>query len=149
MPRRSTNLFFPLFLIYFLAGCSALLSPPRTSWPLRQDGHFMHVGAFLQVSGTARAPEGMTTETQRRAESRDLAIVDAWDRLREYLYDLPLSGYGNVRIRAKEEPAYAKKIETMIYSMQVVETRFSSGVAAVVLRIKKDTLNSVLETDFR
>jgi len=109
----------------------------------------MHVGAFLQVSGTAREPAGLPTETQRRAESRDKALIDAWQRLLAYIHNLPVPGYGYVRVRAQEEPEFAKRLESLVYSSQVVETRYSGDVAAVVIRIGKSRINQLLNSDFR
>lgn len=126
-----------------------MLKPARPHWPRINDGHFMHVGAFLQVSGTARAPEGLPTETQRRAESRDKALVDAWQRLLSYIHNLPLPGFGYVKVRAQEDPAFAKRLETLVYSSQVVETRYSGDLAAVVIRVAKSDINKVLNSDFR
>ena len=126
-----------------------MLNPARPRWPRINDGHFMHVGAFLQVSGTARAPEGLPTETQRRAESRDQAMVDAWQRLLAYIHNLPVAGYGYVKVRAQEEPEFSKRLEKLVYSSQVVETRYSGDVAAVVIRIGKSQINQLLNSDFR
>lgn len=126
-----------------------MLQPARPHWPHGLDGYFMHVGAFLQVTGTARQPADSTSKTQGRAQSRDQAIVDAWERLREYILSLPLPGYGHVRVKAQEEPGFAKRLDTLVYSSQIVETRYSGGVAAVVVRIEKSRINQLLETDFQ
>jgi hypothetical protein len=109
----------------------------------------MHVGAFLQVTGTAKERSEEKSEAKRRADSKDDAIRDAWARLLDYIQALPLPGYGFVKTRAEEEPEFGKKIEAFVYAAPVVETRRSGGAVAVVIRVEKSRINQILETHFQ
>ena len=132
-----------------MTSCRAAFEPARPKWPAAPDGFFMHVGAFLQVTGTGKAPDSVSSPSQRITEARERATVDAWDRLREYLYSIPLAGYGYVRVRAKEEPAFAQALDRFVYAAEVVDSRRDGEYAAVVIRVPKSGINEVLETDFR
>ncbi len=143
MRPRLALLILPLFSVLFGFGCKAAFQPARQSWPRLPNGYFMHVGAFLQVTGTGKSATGS------KEESREKAIVDAWDRLLGYIERLPLPGYGYVKVKAKENPEFAKQLREFVYTAQVVETRRSGTVTAVVIRIGKSQINQFLETDFK
>ncbi len=130
-----------LFSIFFMTSCATVFAPPAHHWPPAPDGYFMHVGSFLQVTGTGKS--------SNRAEGRDKAIVDAWDRLLKYIHHLPLSGYGYVKVKAAEDPYFADRLEKFVYSAKVIETQYSGDTAAVVIRIGKTQINNILETQFQ
>lgn len=149
MSVRSGLAISALFSIFFLVSCRAAFAPARPRWPPTADGFFMHVGAFLQVTGTAKERSEEKSQSKRRAESRDDAIRDAWARLLDYIHGLPLAGYGFVKTRAEEEPEFGEKIEAFVYAAPVVETRRSGGAVAVVIRVEKSRINQILETHFQ
>ncbi|MBI3297094.1 MAG: hypothetical protein HYZ75_02950 [Elusimicrobia bacterium] len=132
-----------------LFGCAAAFAPARPAWPSLPDGHFMHVGDFLQVTGTGRAAKPSRNETQERSEARDAALLDAWTRLKSYVDALPLEGGGSVYGAARNDAALAKGMERLIYAAQIVTTRYDGPVAAVVVRVDKVALNRLLGTDFK
>lgn len=143
MHRRVKSAICYLIPIFFLTSCQTILSPPAEFWPAAPNGHFMHVGAFLQVTGTAKAASGS------REESREKAIIDAWDRLLSYIHRLPLAGYGYVKVKADENPDFKKRLVEFAYTAAVVETQYSGKTAAVVIRMNKNKINAVLETNFQ
>ncbi|MBI2362044.1 MAG: hypothetical protein HYV15_01490 [Elusimicrobia bacterium] len=132
-----------------LLGCAAAFAPARPAWPVLPDGHFMHVGGFLQVTGTGRPARPAANETQARSEARDAALLDAWGRLRAYLDALPLSGGGSVGGAAQDDADLAKTLERLVFAAQIVSTAWDGPTAAVVVRIDKSAVNAALRTEFR
>ncbi|MBI5597142.1 MAG: hypothetical protein HY928_13700 [Elusimicrobia bacterium] len=132
-----------------LLGCASVFAPARPAWPAFPDGHFMHVGGYLQVTGTGRPARPTANETQARSEARDAALLDAWDRLRGYLGTLPLEGGGSVGGAAQDDAALAKTLERLVFAAQIVSTAWDGPTAAVVVRIDKAGINSALGTEFR
>lgn len=140
----------PLLLVLAsLTACQAAFAPLRPRWPALPDGHFMHVGQFLQVTGTGRPAKPTLSQTQERSEARDAALVDAWGRLKAYLEALPYDGAGSVGAAAQENAALAQSLEQAIFKAEIVETRYDGSTAAVVVRVDKDALNRLLGTEFR
>lgn len=136
-------------LVVSMASCRAAFSPARPYWPALPDGHFMHVGQFLQVTGIGRPAKPTLSQTQERSEARDAALVDAWSRLKSYLEALPFDETKSVRTAAKDDPALGQALEQAIYKSEVVSTRYDGSTAAVVVRVDKDALNRILGTEFR
>lgn len=132
-----------------LAACRAAFAPARPRWPAFPDGHFMHVGQFIQVTGIGRPAKKALSQTQERSEARDAALVDAWGRLKAYLESLPHESAGSVGRAARADGALAKGLEGAIYKAEVVSTRYDGSTAAVVVRVDKEVLNGVLGTEFR
>lgn len=136
-------------LVLSLAACQAAFAPARPRWPAFPDGHFMHVGQFLQVTGIGRPAKQALSQTQERAEARDAALVDAWGRLKAYLESLPHEAAGSVGRASREDKAFAERLEQAIYKAEVVSTRFDGSTAAVVVRVDKEGLNRILGMEFR
>lgn len=132
-----------------LLGCAAAFAPARPSWPALPDGHFMHVGEFLQVTGTGRPARPTANETQARSEARDAALLDAWGRLRAYLDALPMEGGGTAGGAAGGNTTLAKSLERLVFAAQVVSTTWDGPTAAVVVRIDKAAINAALGTEFK
>ncbi|HBL18267.1 MAG: hypothetical protein A2X36_10425 [Elusimicrobia bacterium GWA2_69_24] len=146
--RFAARAVLPL-LALLAAGCVEAFRIPAPSWPPLPDGHFMHVGTFLQVSGTAKLPPGMTGETQRRAEGRDAAIMDAWERLQRYLESLPLPEGGTVGERCAASGPLQTSLVNLVRSSELVSTEFAGDRVAAVLRLDKTRINRFLGTQFR
>ena len=138
-----------LALALCLTACRAAFSPARPYWPAFPDGHFMHVGQFLQVTGIGRPLKPTLSQTQERSEARDVALVDAWGRLTSYLEALPFDETRRVKGAARDNPALADAIQQAIYKAEVVSTRYDGSTAAVVVRVDKQALNKLLGTEFR
>ena len=138
-----------LVLAAGLAACRAAFAPARPNWPAFPDGHFMHVGQFLQVTGIGRPKKTALNQTQERSEARDAALVDAWGRLKSYIEALPYELSGTVGAAARSHKLLSKRIEAAIYKAEVVSTRYDGSTAAVVVRVDKLELNRVLGTEFR
>lgn len=142
----------PLFALAFAAlGCQAVLAPPRASWPELNDGHFMNVGAFLQVTGTGKASGPISSETQERSLARDAALLDAWARLTRYLEALPHPPpHGRVGARARADAAYQASVERLARSATIVSTDWDKdGRAIVILRLLRASVNPALETELK
>ena len=135
--------------VFGLAACQAAFAPARPHWPALPDGHFMHVGQFLQVTGTGRPAKPTLSQTQERSEARDAALVDAWGRLKAYVEALPFDETKSVRAAARDNAALAQALEQAVYKAEVVSTRYDGSTAAVVVRVDKNELNRVLGTEFR
>lgn len=136
-------------LVGTLTACQAAFAPARPRWPAFPDGHFMHVGQFIQVTGIGRPSKPALSQTQERSEARDAALVDAWARLKAYLESLPAEDGGSVARAARADAALAKGLESAIYKAEVVSTRYEGSTAAVVVRVDKAVLNRVLGMEFR
>ncbi len=110
----------------------------------------MHVGTFLQVSGTAAPDRRTSSVTQRMALSRDEALADARGRLRRYLAALPLGGGMTAGLRMKKSKGLRRSVEQMIRSAAVVSTEWGDdGTAVVLIRVDKRRINQLLGTQFR
>jgi hypothetical protein len=136
-------------VVLALTACQAAFAPARPRWPAFPDGHFMHVGQFLQVTGIGRPAKQALSQTQERAEARDAALVDAWGRLKAYLESLPHDGAGSVGRASREDKAFAERLEQAIYKAEVVSTRYDGSTAAVVVRVDKQALIRILGMEFR
>ncbi|MDE2290508.1 MAG: hypothetical protein KGL53_00385 [Elusimicrobia bacterium] len=130
-------------------GCAAAFAPARPPWPPFPNGQFMHVGEFLQVSGVGQPKKATLTQTQARSEARDAAILDAWTRLKGYIGSLPLPDGSHVSDAEQADPALAKSVETLVYSATIVSTQWADPQAAVVVRLRKSSINRLLGTDFK
>jgi len=108
----------------------------------------MHVGAFLQVSGTGRARGKITSDAQRMSLSRDTALLDAWRRLRSYLEGLPLSDGSTVGQQAAGSKEYESGLDSLVHSAEIASSRFDADMAAVVLRLPKGRVNAALGTEY-
>ncbi|MEE8425101.1 MAG: hypothetical protein V3S11_04700 [Elusimicrobiota bacterium] len=137
-------------LAAFLLGCQAAFGPARPSWPPLPRGHFMHVGTFLQVSGTAAPDPKTSSVTQQIALSRDEALADARRRLRRYIAALPLGGGMTAGLRMKKSKEFRRSVEQMIRSAAIVSTEWDDdGTAVVLIRVDKRRINKILGAQFR
>lgn len=134
--------------LVFLAACASVLAPAKPRWPPFPDSNFMHVGAFLQVSGTGRAQGKTTSDSQRMSLSRDEALLDAWQRLRSYLGLLTLVDGSSAKERAAASKEFKSGLDSLVYSAEIASTKFDAGTAAVVLRLPKERVNAALGTEY-
>ncbi len=109
----------------------------------------MTVGSHLQVTGTGTPPNPTTSETQRRSESRDAALRDAWSRLRGYIESLSLESGETLGNRSRHSPRLRRKIGDLVRSADRVSATFDGNRATVAIRINKDRINKVLGTKYR
>ncbi|MFH1725071.1 MAG: hypothetical protein ABII00_10685 [Elusimicrobiota bacterium] len=130
-------------------GCSAMFQTVQPRWPALPDAHFMHVGDYLQVTGTGTAAKPVSSETQRRSESRDAALLDAWERLGGYLEVLIVRGKGTVGDMSRGSDEFRGELDRLVYSAKVVSTQWEQGTAIVIIRLDKGRVNKTLGTDYR
>ena len=135
--------------ILFSLGCASLLKPPIRHWPIFPNGYFMHVGAFIQTTGTGNISRSGRTAKAAASLSRDEAILDAWDRLGAYLKSMPHPKVATVAYHPRMSSEYAQALADLVHTADIVSTHWSKdGTAVVVLRVSKDRINRVLGTEF-
>jgi hypothetical protein len=138
-----------LLLATLLLACSSIFAPAKQYWPDLPDGHFMHVGEFIQVSGTGSAGPS-TSDTERKSVSRDAALLDAWERLRAYISVLVLPDGMRVNDRMAASEEYAAGIHRLVQRGKLVSTQYTADdTAIVILRISKSEINNALGTRFQ
>ena len=100
----------------------------------------------MLVSGVGKADPALTNKTQRRSTSRDAAILDARARLLDYLKRIMLPSGASIGERATEDEDWRKKLEASAAGIEVAETRWDDGDAAVVtLRVERSAISRALE----
>ena len=131
------------------SACASALAPAKPRWPAFPDTNFMHVGGFLQVSGTGRAQGKVTSDAQRMSLGRDTALLDARRRLRSYLEGLALPDGSAVGQKAADSNEYESGLDSLVRSVDIVSTRFDADVTAVVIRLPKTRVNAALGADYQ
>jgi hypothetical protein len=136
--------------LLLLLGCAQAFAPARLRWPKpSEEARFLLSGDMLQITGVARADLELKTETQRRSDARDRALIDAWSRLRAYVEALPV-GDSTVGELSEKDPALKDRLERLVYSARPVHTRFDEGgLAAASVELERAAINKALGTDFR
>lgn len=136
-------------LVLTTLGCAAIFKPPIRHWPVFPSGYFMHVGAFIQVTGTGKTTRSGETPKTVSSLSRDEAILDAWNRLSAYLKSMPHPQVATVAYHARMSADYAQALDDLVHTADIVSTHWSKdGTAVVVLRVSKDAVNRILGTEF-
>jgi hypothetical protein len=131
------------------AGCAEMLAPVHQRWPIpSEEGHFLVSGDILQVTGVARLDMSLLTDTQRRSDGRDRALLDACRRLRDYLDELPKNDR-TIGEYAALDPVLRKKLDALVYSARPSLTRFTEDSAAASVEIERSRINEDLGTDLR
>ena len=128
----------PLTALAFLAvGCSAF-TPARPFWPPMPEGHFMKTGTLIQVTGVAKPDPKLATETQRKSDSRDRALKDAWRRLEDYLKTLPPPDYKTLADSCRTSPEVQARMDALLFSLLPVSSHWDEdGTAAGVIRVDR------------
>lgn len=134
----------------FAVGCASMFKPPIRHWPVFPSGYFMHVGAFIQVTGTGKVDRPGKSAKEISSLSRDEAILDAWDRMRAYLKSMPHPQVTTVAYQARTSKDYASALERLVHGADIVSTHWSKDeTAVVVLRVLKDNVNQILGTEYQ
>jgi hypothetical protein len=110
----------------------------------------MNVGIFIQITGTGSADKTVLGETQRKSMGRDAAILDAWQRTRNYLESFVLPSGRTVGEKAAGDEQYNKRLETLVHGAQIVSTQYDEDQTAVaVLRLDRRIIQNTLGTDYK
>lgn len=135
-----------LCLALAAAGCAAAIAPPaKDPWPRFPDASFAWVGGYLQVTGVGKPGAQDEGPSQRRSASRDAAILDARARLHAYLQRLMAPGGSSVGELATGDPAWKRRLDAAVSTMEIAGTTWTEGdAAAVVARAEKAALTAAL-----
>jgi len=133
------------------AGCAAgIAAPVKDPWPRFPDASFTWVGSYLQVTGAGKPDARDAGATQRRATSRDAAILDARARLYAYLQRMMAPGGSSVGELATSDPGWKRRLDAAISTMEIAQTTWAEDdAAAVVVRADKAGLAGALGLDLR
>ncbi len=118
-----------LMLVTALSGCHSKLDPFRDN----HDGPGQGVNdGVVQTVGIAAAEPILTDPTQRRATSRNEAIIVADYEMIEVLKGLHYSDGSKVENRMNADPAFLASIYNLVDSSTVTKTEFTNDDGALV-----------------
>lgn len=110
----------------------------------------MKTGSLIQVTGVAKADPKLAGNTQRKSDSRDRALKEAWRRLEDYIKSLPTPDYKTVGELCAASPEARTRLDALLYSLLPVSTRWEEdGTAAVVIRVDRARIVSAFGLEMR
>jgi len=128
-----------------LAGCNGVVSRVHK-------GHIGDVidqkpdrGSFFETIGIGASDPALATETQRKALSRDAAIVKAQYELLSMVKGVELEGGVTVSQAMEKDSLLAARVKDSIRGAEVLKSEFTAdGGCVVTLRLPKDRLEEDL-----
>ena len=104
-----------------------------------------NAGAYIEVMGIGAADPAMRTQTQRRASSRNAAIVDAEFQLVKKLRGVQVEGGITVERAMETDSRITTKVNDMVKGMEVVKIEWTNDDGCVVtVRLSKRTVEREL-----
>ncbi len=103
-------------------------------------------GKYFESIGIGAADPGIPTETQRKALSRDAAIVKAQYEMLTMIEGVKLTGGITVKKAMESDSNIKTEVNAVIKGAEVVKSEFTSDNGCVVtLRLPKERLADLLE----
>jgi hypothetical protein len=104
---------------------------------------------FVEAIGIGAADPTVKTDTQRRALSRDAAIVKAQYELLSMIKGVTLEGGVTVQQAMEKDSELAARLSHTIRGAEVVKSEFTTDAGCVVtLRLPKDRLEELMGIKF-
>ncbi|HBL16960.1 MAG: hypothetical protein A2X36_08510 [Elusimicrobia bacterium GWA2_69_24] len=107
-------------------------------------------GGYIEAIGIGAADPTLPTQTQRRALSRDAAIVKAHNELLTMIKGATLESGQTVEQSVMTDSKMVEKVDAMIKGAEIVKTEFTSDDGALTtLRLPKKRLEQMMGIKFK
>lgn len=128
-----------------LAGCgtkSAALKDGELKQTIEQQED---MGKYIEVMGIGAADPAMKTATQRKASSRNAAVVDAEFQMVKKLNGVTVTGGVTVEKAMQTDSAIKTSVDSMVKGMETVKTEWASDDGCIVtMRLSKAIIEKQL-----
>ncbi len=102
-------------------------------------------GGYLEAIGIGAADPSATTDTQRKALSRDAAIVKAQYEMLSMVKGVELTGGITVERAIETDSSLETRVKAVIKGAEIVKTEYTSdGGCVVTLRLPKDRVQELV-----
>lgn len=142
--------FMPLLMLVLLCGCAAIKS--RVTGGKVQDviNQNPNRWTFVEAIGIGAADPAIPTETQRKALSRDAAIVKAQYEMLAMVKGVELEGGVTVDRALEKDSSLETRLKETIRGAEVLKTEFTADNGCVVtLRLPKERMERMMGVAFR
>jgi hypothetical protein len=107
-------------------------------------------GAYFEAIGIGAADPTLPTDTQRKALSRDAAIVKAQYEMLSMVKGVQIEGGITVERSIESNSDLATHIKQMIAGAEIIKSEFTADNGCVVtLRLKKSRLEELMGAKFK
>ncbi|MDE2291460.1 MAG: hypothetical protein KGL53_05200 [Elusimicrobia bacterium] len=107
-------------------------------------------GSYIEAIGIGAADPSLPSETQRRALSRDAAIVKAQYEMLSMVKGVDLEGGVKVEQAMETDSTLEAKLKETIKGAEIMKTEYTKDDGAVVtLRLKKSRLEQMMGVKFK
>lgn len=132
--------------LMLLVGCARVPSKVGKEGEIKKTIDMPPHSDFIETIGIGAADKNLTNTTQRRALSREAAIVRAQYEMLSIIKALQLTGEITVEMAMTTNSRLKAEIDTLIKGAEVVKTEWTSDDGAVVtLRLEKKRLDKILK----
>jgi hypothetical protein len=146
--RRTTALF--ILTVSLLAACSGPQSRVHQGQVQTTIDQAADKGSYFEAIGIGAADPAITTDTQRKALSRDAAIVKAQYEMLSMVKGVQLVGGITVARSIETNSDLETHIKEVIAGAEIVKSEFTADNGCVVtLRLKKSRLEELMGSKFK
>jgi hypothetical protein len=139
------NFVMAVVALGLLAGCgtkSAALKDGEIKQTIEQKED---MGKYIEVMGIGAADPAMKTATQRKASSRNAAVVDAEFQMVKKLNGVTVSGGVTVEKAMQTDSTIKTNVDSMVKGMETVKTEWASDDGCIVtMRLSKSVIEKQL-----
>jgi len=139
------NFVMAVVALGLLAGCgtkSAALKDGELKQTIEQKED---MGRYIEVMGIGAADPAMKTATQRKASSRNAAVVDAEFQMVKKLNGVTVSGGVTVEKAMQTDSTIKTNVDSMVKGMETVKTEWASDDGCIVtMRLSKVVIEKQL-----
>lgn len=148
MKNKTLRLTGALVALAFMAACGKnYVKGGKVQDTLAQDPD---KGKFIEALGIGAADPALPTATQRRALSRDAAIVKSQYEMLSMVKGVEIEGGITVSRAMETDSTLEARLKESIRGAEIVKTEFTKDDGAVVtLRVPKKRLESMMGVKFK
>lgn len=148
MKNKTLRLTGVLVAVAFIAACGKnYVKGGKVQDTLAQDPD---KGKFIEALGIGAADPALPTATQRRALSRDAAIVKSQYEMLSMVKGVEIEGGITVSRAMETDSTLEARLKESIRGAEIVKTEFTKDDGAVVtLRVPKKRLESMMGVKFK
>ena len=132
------NFVMAVAVLGLLAGCgtkSASLKDGELKQTIEQKED---MGRYIEVMGIGAADPAMKTSTQRKASSRNAAVVDAEFQMVKKLNGVTVTGGVTVEKAMQTDSSIKTSVDSMVKGMETIKTEWASDDGCIVtMRLSK------------
>ncbi|MBI3292220.1 MAG: hypothetical protein HYZ73_05370 [Elusimicrobia bacterium] len=148
--RPSRWIAYSLGGMLLVTGCGGKRSYVKRGEVLQTIDQEAVKGSYIEAIGIGAADTELTNTTQRRATSRDAAIVKAQYEMLSMIKGIQLEGGITVQRAIETDSSLTTKIDAAIKGAEVVKTEWTNDDGCVVtLRLPKKRLQEMMGIRFR